>query len=226
MKSILFLHRSVGQNLINDGEMHELVREADSFAFSDYNQNTDILTDLNGEKRKMGFIFPSGNTRPQDLSVIFSENTPERYKPIQEKALRYDIVVIKSCYPNSNIASDQELEGIKQHYVAICSFFAKQNRMLIILTSPPLTPLMTKPDKAKRARELSDWLVNTDFGASVKVFNLFDLLAISPRSKQANMLKKEYRRWLPTDSHPNTRASKEIASKLVSFFVGDSVNVQ
>lgn len=203
--------------MIDDGKVYELIRHTSSVALSDYNQNTDVLTSSNGEKREMGFIFPGNNTRPQDLSSIFSENASKQYKSIQGEALRYDIVAIKSCYPNSNIASDEEFEIIKQRYVAICNFFTKQNKTLIILTSPPLTPLMTKPDKAKRARELSDWLANTDFGANVKVFNLFDLLAAPSDERQANMLKKEYRRWLPTDSHPNVRSSKEIAPQFVKF---------
>lgn len=217
MKSLLLFHRSVGRNLIYDGGLYELITNTGMFTFSDYDQNTDILTSQEGRQQKMDFSFPGGNTRPQDFAVIFSDDIVEQYKPIQDEALRYDTVVIKSCYPNSNISSDEELEQIKHYYQGICDFFTRHGKKLVIMTSPPLMPLMTRRDKAERARQLTDWLANTDFGSNIKVFNLFDLLANPSDERQANMLKKEYRRWVPTDSHPNKLASKEIAPLFVDF---------
>ena len=145
MKFILFIHRSVGQNLIHDGKLHELIHNTGNFTLSDYNQNTDILTNSDGQQKKMGFLFPGGNTRPKDLAAIFSNKAATQYKPIQDMALQYDIVAIKSCYPNSNITSETELESIKQHYQAIADFFTNHNKNLILLTSPPLS---TSNDKA------------------------------------------------------------------------------
>lgn len=217
MKSIIFFHRSVGHNLIQDGKLRGLIRDTGKFTFSDYDQNIDLLTDMDGKQQKMEFLFPGGNTRPEDLSVIFSDSVPSQHKPIQDEALRYDVIAIKSCYPNSNIGSSEELEKIKQHYKTICEFFTKYDKELVILTSPPLAPLMTKHDNAVRARELANWLASADFGNNIKVFDFFKLLAASPDSKQPNMLKKEYRRWLPVDSHPNPRASREIAPQFVDF---------
>ena len=217
MQSIIFFHRSVGHNLIKDGKVHELIGSTGKFAFSDYDQNTDVLTDTCGKQQKMGFLFPGGNTRPEDLSVIFSDNVAKQYKPIQDEALRHDIVIVKSCYPNSNINSAEELETIKRHYQSIFDFFVEHNKNLVVLTSPPLTPLMTRSDRANRARQLAEWLVSSKFGDNIKVFDFFNLLAAPQDEKCANMLKKEYRRWLPLDSHPNAKASKEIVPKLVSF---------
>lgn len=176
-----------------------------------------MLANSGNQQRKMGFVFPGGNTRPKDLSVIFSDNVAAQYKLIQDQALRYDIVAIKSCYPNSNITSDAELESIKQHYQTITDFFTNHNKHLVILTSPPITPLMTRHDRAARARLLANWLSNTNIGKNVRVFNLYDLLAVSGGGRHANMLRKEYRRWLPFDSHPNMQASREIAPLLLGF---------
>lgn len=214
---MLFIHRSVEQNLIHDGKLHELIHKTGNFTLSDYNQNTDILTNSDGQQQKMGFLFPDGNTRPKDLAAIFSNKVATQYKPIQDIALQHDIVAIKSCYPNSNITSETELESIKQHYQTIADFFTNRNKPLIILTSPPLTPLMTNRDKASRARLLAGWLSGTNIGNSTSVFNFYDLLATPSDSKHANMLRKEYRRWLPFDSHPNERASREIALVFVDF---------
>ena len=204
--------------MIDDGKLYKLVTATNRFTLSDYNQNTDVLTHADGARQKMGFTFPNGNTRPQDLSVIFSD-TPGKYKPIRDEALRHDIVAIKSCYPNSDIASDTELETIKQHYIAICTFFAGHAKELVILTSPPLTPLMTNPANAGRARQLAAWLASTNFGDTIRVFNLFGALAAPIGDRNGNMLKREYQRWLPFDSHPNRKASKEIAQQLVNFLL-------
>jgi len=217
VKSVIFFHRSVGRNLIKDGGIYQLVKESSAFTLSDYDQNTDLLTSPNGQQ-KPGFVFPGGNTRPADFAGIFSETTSVQYELIRDMALRYDTIVIKSCYPNSNIKSDEELDIIKGQYQAICNFFAKQkDKKLIILTSPPLRPIMTKHDNAKRARQLANWLSNLTFASNINVFNFFDQLAIPEDDKHANTLKPEYRRRLPFDSHPNARASIEIAPKFVAF---------
>ena len=147
MQSIIFFHRSVGHNLINDGNLYRLIGDTSKFTFNDYDQNSDVLTDSNSKQQSMGFVFPGGNTRPQDLSVIFSDNVPKECKPIQDEALRHDIIIVKSCYPNSNIQSVEELETIKKHYQSVCDFFVKHNKKLVILTSPPLIPFMTKSDR-------------------------------------------------------------------------------
>ena len=194
-----------------------MIGDTGKFTFNDYDQNSDVLTDSNGKQQSMGFVFPSRNTRPQDLSVIFSDNVPKEYKPIQDEALRHDIVIVKSCYPNSNIQNTKELETIKKHYQSIYDFFVKSNKKLLILTSPPLTPLMTKSDRANRARQLADWLVSSKFGNNIKVFDFFNLLATPKDRKYSSTLKKECRRWLPFDSHPNVQASKEITPKLLTF---------
>ena len=205
MKTAIFIHRSVGHNLIHDVELY-------------YDHNTDTLTYAPGEQKKMGYVFPGKNTTPKDYAELFSENVDSEFKQIQAWALRYDVVILKSCYPNSNIKSDKELQPIQNYYKQISEFFNKKpNKQLILLTTPPLTPLMTKVASAKRARILANWLTNTNFGNNIHVFNFFDMLATPQDKRQANMLRKSYRRLLPFNSHPNQKASREIAPKLVSF---------
>ncbi len=219
MKTVLFIHRSVGHNLIHDGSVYDLLkRRKTPFTFNDYDQNTDTLTDADGQQQAPGFTFPGGNTRPADYAEIFSEEVAPHYQPIQDKALAHDIIIIKSCYPNSNIASDNELAAIKDHYQSIAAFFAlRKDKQLIILTSPPLVPLLTKKGHADRARQLATWLQNETLATNVSVFNFFDLLAAPDQGRGANMLRRTYRRWLPVDSHPNAKASREIAPKFIDY---------
>lgn len=223
MTSIIFFHRSVGRNLIHVGHLYELLHRSPGLRLDDYDQNTDVLTQSNDGRHKAGLVFPGGNTRPADFAVIFNEHVAKAYRPIRDFALSYDVIVIKSCFPNTNIRSEQELASIQAQYESICRFFATQRmKRLMILTSPPLRPLLTKSARAARARRLADWLKGTNFAANVSVFDLFDILAAPPDKGHANMLRREYCRWLPFDSHPNSRASK-LAAKLFSQYLIDTV---
>lgn len=219
MRSILFIHRSVGQNLIDDGGLRHLFQASADIQFHDYNQNTDRLTDSRGIKSQIGFNFPGEDTKPADYARIFVEDVEPEFKAIRDQILEYDIVAIKSCYPNSNIKGDEQLETIRGPYATIGQYFDTHNKSLAILTSPPLVPLMTNAANARRARQLYNWLSSTDLGPQVHVFDLFDRLAEREGRPQANTLKRGYRRWLPFDSHPNVLASKEIAPELSKFLI-------
>jgi len=222
VKQVLFIHRSVGQNLLRDGHVYELIEQAGQpFALSDYNHNNDTLTDSAGKQTKLGFHFPGDNTHPEDFAALFSENVAPEHQPILDMAMGYDVIVLKSCYPNSNIKSDEQLKVVQQAYQSIAEFFGRRpDKQLIILTSPPLIPFLTKPAAASRARQLTNWLAGENLGPNVHVFNFFDLLAAPEGEKQANMLRRSYRRWLPFDSHPNAKASKLIAPQFISYIQG------
>lgn len=215
MKKILFLHRSVGENLIKDGKMYELIATHSDVMFSDFNQNTSVLRDADGS-RKADMVMPGGNTTPRDFAALFRD---DYHSPLKDLVMEFDVIVIKSCYPNSNIKSSDELHEIQNYYRSITQYFAQHtDKQLIILTSPPLIPLLTNRANATRARELAYWLSHTKLGENVSTFNLFDELA-NDSGTQANMLRHEYRRMLPFDSHPNKLASQTIAPKLIQFIV-------
>jgi hypothetical protein len=203
MTKVLFIHRSVGNNLIEDGGLYALLRERQpDVELNDFNQNTGIIRDFDG-LQKTELAMPGGDTHPSNYAELFSD-TPSK---MLDFVMGFDVIVIKSCYPNSNIESDAELENIKKHYESTASFFtAHPNKRLIIFTSPPLQPLMTNKQKAHRAKELALWLTSQDFGDNITVFDFFSLLA-----NDNGVLKKEYRRLLPFDSHSNRKANKSLA---------------
>jgi hypothetical protein len=143
MKRVLFIHRSVGRNLLHDGRVRELLGANATVSLDDYDQNIDVLASGN-TRQKLGLIFPGNDTKPQDYAAIFSTVISNAHAPILKLALDYDVIVIKSCYPNSHIVSDAQLEEIKGHYQSIADYFAKlPTKQLIILTSPPLVPFKT-----------------------------------------------------------------------------------
>lgn len=210
MIKILFIHRSVGNNLIQDGDVYELMKSHDSVRLSDFNQNTGVLRDNTGNK-DTDMKMPGGDTHPENYARLFSNGHSSALKTF---VMNFDIVIIKSCYPNSNIKSGKELEQIKEYYTSITKFFVKANKKLLILTSPPLSPTSTNPENATRARQLALWLSDQSFGVNIDVFDFFDLLAA-----QDNMLRKAFRRLIWLDNHPNKKASMEIAPKLVNQIV-------
>lgn len=219
-QKILFIHRSVGENLINDGELYKKLNNNPNVDFNDYNVNTKILRNKNDSK-KLLLNFPNNNTTPKDYSILFNKNT--NYQNTKDFILSFNTVIIKSCYPNSNIKSNQELNQIKDYYTQIISYFNNLPNKLIIVTSPPLVDFKTNPQNANRARDLSNWLTNNNFGNNTNTFNLFDQLAETD-GKNANMLKKQYRRLLPFDSHPNKRANQIITPKFIDYLIGVNIN--
>jgi len=74
MNKILFIHRSVGENLIKDGKIYQKLKNNPSVDFNDYNVNTKILRTKNDSK-KLLLDFPNNNTTPKDYSILFNKNT-------------------------------------------------------------------------------------------------------------------------------------------------------
>jgi hypothetical protein len=220
---IIFIHRSVGENLLNDSHFYELLeRKKVLFSFADCNQNTGCLRS-GSNIQKVNLEMPG--TDPVNYAELFSEKRRVDYGNGIDVILSYDVIIIKSCYPNSNIKSDADLEAVKGYYSSISKFFnTLPDKRLVIMTSPPLVPYKTNLDVARRARQLADWLSNTNLGSNVRVFNLFNILAESEKSSQENMLRKKFRRVFPFDSHPNKLAAKEIAPKLIVCLQGLFVN--
>ena len=220
MSKILFVHRSVGENLINDGELYKKLNNNPSVDFNDYNVNTKILRSKNASQKFM-LDFPNNNTTPKDYSILFHKNT--NYQNTKDYILSYNTVIIKSCYPNSNIKNNQKLANIKDNYNQITSYFNNLPNKLLIVTSPPLVPFKTNLQNASRARDLSNWLKNNNFGNNISTFNLFDQLA-ELDGKNANMLKRQYRRLLPFDSHPSKNANQEITPMFIDFVLNDTIH--
>ena len=218
--SLLFIHRSVGRNLINDGEMYRLVREiGQPFILSDFDQNTGLLQSDSVPPKQTGWHFPNNDTKPASYAALFSEERFNDKDPLLRAILAYDIIAIKSCSPNSNIHTETELRALQQLYQRITAFFARQHsKRLIVLTSPPLMPLMTTKANAARARMLTDWLTHITFAPNIFVFDLFNELAVPAGQQQANTLRRGYRRFIPFDSHPNASANRAVAPKVVDFF--------
>lgn len=206
MKTVLFIHRSVGHHLLQQGKLRELLHDKD-VALDDYDNNTGVLTRDDAKTLSDAITMPGNNTNPDNLAEFFAS-----WPDVLDG---YDLIIIKSCYPNSHIKDEAQLDTVKQHYQAIFQAFKDHKKKLLVLTTPPLRPLFTNQTEAKLASELADWLVSSA-GANIQVFDLHHAYA-EITGKHKGMLKLKYRRVLPWDNHPNQEAHQAAAPQIANL---------
>ncbi|MFZ6028812.1 MAG: hypothetical protein ACOYYS_13940 [Chloroflexota bacterium] len=215
---IFFLHHSVGQNLIDQGDVRQRFTEA-GYDFWDQGYNVDEgQRDPAGKRLNHVYYVPHDNTDPDGLEVVFSQPTFSLPLNTFSGLLQHDVIIVKSCFPNSQITSDEELEQYKAWYRSMRSAFDRHpDRLFIVVTQPPLNPAVTTPEAAVRARALANWLASEEFLAghdNLAAFDLFTLLAEDdPDSPEFNMLRAGYREG--SDSHPTQPANEAIGPLFV-----------
>jgi hypothetical protein len=221
LTNVVFLHHSTGRNLIEQGQVREKFA-AVGLDFWDHGYNDQGLTRPDGSRTGYAYNIPNDNTNPDGLAEIFGQ--PARKLPSNTLSglLQHDVIIFKSCFPISRIASYEQLETYKSFYLDIRDTMDQHpDKLFIIVTQPPSNPASTNAQEATRARALAEWLGSGEFLAghpNIYTFDFFDLLAEpDPSSPDYNMLRQEYRKG--TDSHPNARANETIAPLFVDFVV-------
>ncbi len=147
-------------------------------------------------------------------------------------AARHDVVIMKHCFPASNILADisnpdplsdrKSLENYKATYRLLRNGFDKcPKNLFIIWTLPPLHRLASNPDNAARATEFSQWL-KTDFLTeaghvpNIYVWDFRDIIM----DHDTNFLKYEYEKSHENpDSHPNEAANNATGPQFAQFIV-------
>ncbi len=122
------------------------------------------------------------------------------YTPITDPGGENDVILVKSCYPNSAVQSDNlqppsalwgqpaahsahTLSNCKEVYRQILAYFkTKTDKLFVIVTAPPLVFSATSLQDAANARALNDWIVHTWLvegnweKKNVAVFDFFNVL--------------------------------------------------
>jgi hypothetical protein len=211
---IIFLHHSCGENLINEGGVREGLT-AIGYEFYDHGYNDDGLRDADGSNTGRNFDVPGDNTDPDGIAEIFSQPLHDPPDNTFSYLMQYDVIAFKSCYPTSNIGSDDQLNEFKGYYLTARDRMDQYpDKVFIVVTQPPQVPGSTDADEGRRARALADWLASGEFldgHPNVFTFDFFGHLAGSD-----NMLRPEYR-YDNHDGHPNERANREIGPLFVDF---------
>lgn len=217
--NVVFLHHSVGSNLIDQGGVRELFTSA-GYQFWDQGYNWQQLRDPNGRTAGYAYTVPDDNTDPDGLARVFSQPAYDLPLNAFSGLLQHEVILYKSCFPASAIGTDEDLEKSKAYYRQMLGAIDQHpDKLFILLTQPPLIPRETTFAQAARARALADWLMSGEFRqgrANLIVFDLFGLLAESDAAApDYNMLRAAYR--TEVDSHPIEVANRTIAPQLVQF---------
>jgi hypothetical protein len=211
---ILFLHHSCGHNLIEQGGVRERLT-ALGHAFYDHGYNEQGLRLPDGTYAGRNFGVPGDNTNPDGFAAIFGQPLHDPPDNTFSHLMEYDIIAFKSCFPVSNIASDEQLAAYKRHYLAIRDRMDQYpDKVFAIVTQPPQVPGASSRAEADRARAWTEWLQSDAFLAghdNVVVFDFFDHLA-----GDDNFLRRDYR-MNNQDAHPNPTANAEIGPRFVAF---------
>jgi len=221
--NVIFLHHSTGHNLIVEGGVRELFTEV-GFEFWDHDYNYPGLRRPDGSEAGYSYRIPGDNTDPDGLARIFSQRAYGLPLNALSGLLQHEVIVFKSCFPASNIESDEELQQRKDWYLGMRDVMdAHPDKVFVVMSQPPLHPTATTPEAAARARAFADWLMSEEYLAghpNVFAFDFFDALAEDdPAGPDANMLKAEYRPE-GEDSHPNEAANRAVGSAFVEAVVG------
>lgn len=222
LKDIVFLHHSCGSNWIADGQIREKLTKA-GFEFWDHGYNEEGLRNPKDDHTGTNYSVPGDNTNPDGYAKIFSQKRTNPPNNTLSHLLLHDVIIIKSCYPVSDIYSDEDLFVAKEHYKTVIAGMAKYpDKTFIIVTQPPMNRKATTKENALRARKLANYLKSADFlktAPNVSTFDWFNMLAVSDQnSPYYSMLKPEYS---PDgdDSHPNFLANSSTSPEFVKFVI-------
>jgi hypothetical protein len=154
---------------------------------------------------------------------LFSQPVTDPPHNAFSRLLQHEVIVFKSCFPNSAISSEEMSQQFRAWYLEMRDTMDRHpDHIFVIVTSPPLHPLATNADEARRARAIADWLTSDaylDGHPNVFTFDFYDLLA----DPSTGTLRAKYQLDADqADSHPNPLANQTIGPLFVAF-VDESV---
>ena len=219
--NVVFLHHSVGHNLIRQGRLRERLRQA-GFDLYDQDYNNLGLFRPDGTPAGYGYNVPGDNTNPEGLLRVFKQKRYGLPWNTLSGFFQHEVIVLKSCYIAVQYLTAADTEAQKSSYRQIRDHLARHpDKLFVILTSPPANPAETDAYSASQARVLADWLQSEEFQAGTVNLYVFDLFAFfaenNPDSPGYNMLRREFR-W-GQDSHPNQLANESLSPVLADFIV-------
>ena len=140
---VIFLHHSVGYNLIEQGGVREKLA-ATGYDFWDHDYNYPGLLGPDNQVRGYDYNIPDDNTDPDGLARIFSQQPYGLPLNAFSGLLQHEVIVFKSCFPVSNITSEHHLSKYKSYYLSMRNVMDQhQDRIFIVVTPPPLNPAET-----------------------------------------------------------------------------------
>jgi hypothetical protein len=226
LDNFFLLHHSTGRNIINQGDVRDWlaawdVEHGTDIRFWDHDYNYIGVANADGVLLGWDYGSAAGNTDPIGLHELWTTDNAARDSILN----RHDVIAFKSCYPNSAIISDAMLQLFKDWYLEMRDVFDQhQDKVFVLMSTPPLHRLATNVEEADRARAFADWLSSPEYlegHRNIVCFDLFDHLAHpDDGSDIRNMLRADYEVWAyGDDSHPNALANGIVGPAFAEFMV-------
>ncbi|HEX2906462.1 MAG TPA: hypothetical protein VHO69_06345, partial [Phototrophicaceae bacterium] len=160
---IIFMHHSTGGALVGEGNVRERLTTL-GYEFWDHGYNGDGLTNAQGQATGINWDMPNDNTDPDGWYNIFNQPVHSPADNTLSHMLEYDVIIFKSCFPASNIGSDEALQQYKDYFLSIRNVIdAHPDKIFIPLTTPPLVPNATNSEAAARARQWANYLTSAEY---------------------------------------------------------------
>jgi hypothetical protein len=218
-KRVLFIHHSVGRGVLMHGEVRtrlNAIRTPVQVELYDHDYNQRGLTGPDGRRLGRAFPIPDDNTDPPGLKKLFDVALNDA--TLRSELKDFDLVIVKSCFPNSRIESDSTLEALRGTYAGMLARAEELDIPLAICTTPPVRTGRIDAPAARRAARMAEWLVAQE--AFVGVFDLFAHLAdTDANSDTFGMLRRSYTNSFLIDSHPTREASRSVGEPFARFIL-------
>jgi hypothetical protein len=218
--NLIFIHHSCGENWLNDGLCNTL------------NENGYHVADITYDWREYG-----NNTDTEHWPIWFTDEVMDLvYKEmdamtapndIQPAAGENEIIMFKSCFPNSDVGP--EITDEKDIYNSLLPYFERHPGKMFVLVTPPPMIQISYPAKT---RELCDWLADREAGwlaglstGNVFVFDFYNVLT-HPDAHHQLLNGEEVHSSVPGadtlyypsgDDHPNTDGNIKAAQEFIGL---------
>ena len=212
LTDIVFQHHSVGALIVNGGGCVDDFNDL-GYDLWQFIHNTDEIR-LNGIDTEDFPRAPDDSTRYDNWPTLWGQEVHEPPDNWLSDMLEHDVLILKGCYTNLPITTEEILENYKTYVTSVRAVADTYPAKLFVMwTVPPRAEDDgggTAAD-AQRSRDFSDWMVASLSGgrANLKVFDIFDILA-----DEDNWLKAAYE---SLDSHPNLTGQQVAGPAFVTF---------
>ncbi len=250
---LIFIHHSTGGNWLADpnsdqpyGGLGRALMENNYFvSATNYGWGPDAIGDRTDIPNWLEWF--TGPNRDAYLEALYTENGQNVgdfgawSRLPTDPGGENEIIMFKSCFPNSDLYGnpddpplaapndyDYSVENAKAVYNDLLTYFAaRQDKLFVVVTAPPLMESETTPERAANARAFNTWLVNEwlqDYAyPNVAVFDYYNVLTAPENHHRWNGSQIEhvqasdsnFSAYPSGDSHPSTAGHQKATAEFV-----------